>query len=61
MSESILRDLVSVLTAIVGVAIIAVILSKQSNTQNVLSSFGTAISTDIKTAVSPLTSSSVIG
>lgn len=44
-----------VLVAIVGLAAIAVIVSKRSNTAAVLTSFLNGFSTSIKAAVSPVT------
>lgn len=48
-------QVVAILTAIIGVAIIAVIVSKRSNTANVISSAADAFSSAIGTAVSPIT------
>ena len=56
MSDNIGRDLVAVLTAIIGLATLAVIVSKQANTSGVLTSGGTAFSSIIKAAVSPVSS-----
>lgn len=46
---------VTILTAIVGVAILAVIVSKNSNTSGVISAGGSAFAQDIGAAVSPVT------
>ena len=54
-------QIVAILTAIVGVAIIAVILSKNSNTANVISSAASAFSQAIGTAVSPVTGNAGYG
>lgn len=54
MGENAINGIIAVGTAIVGLAVIAVILSKQSNTSGVLTAAGTALSTGIKAAVSPL-------
>lgn len=48
-------QVVAVLTAIVGVAILAVILSKNSNTANVIGSAAQGFSEALTTAVSPIT------
>lgn len=49
------EQIVSVATAIVGVAIVAVIVSKNANTANVISSASNAFSQALATAVSPIT------
>lgn len=49
------EQIVAILTAIIGVAIIAVIVSKQSNTSNVIASASNAFATALSTAVSPIT------
>lgn len=49
---------VTIATAIVGVAILAVIVSKQANTSGVISSAGGALAQDIGAAVSPVTGGS---
>jgi len=54
MGEKAVTGLVGILTAIIGVAIIAVLVSKQSNTASVLGAGGTAFSNILKTAVSPV-------
>ncbi len=48
-------QIVAILTAIVGVAIIAVIVSKNSNTAAVITSGAGAFATALSTAVSPIT------
>jgi hypothetical protein len=48
-------QVVAILTAIIGVAIVAVIVSNRSNTSNVISSAANAFSEAIGTAVSPIT------
>lgn len=47
----------AILTSIVGVAIISVIVSKNSQTSSVIDSLSNFFSTALKTAVSPITSS----
>jgi hypothetical protein len=54
MSDSILSSVVGILTAIVGLAIIAVILSQHSDTSNVISSGGNAFSQILGQAVNPV-------
>jgi hypothetical protein len=55
MSESIVTSATTVLLAIVGVAILAVLVSKQANTAGVLAAGSSGIASDIGAAVSPLT------
>ncbi len=50
-----------VLTAIIGVAILAVIVSKNSNTTGVLSAGSQAFSGALGTALSPITGASSFG
>jgi hypothetical protein len=52
---------VSIATAIIGVAILAVIVSKNAQTGNVITAAGNALSTDIGAAVSPVTGGGGIG
>lgn len=54
MSE-ILRDLTTVLLAIVGLAIFAVIVSRKSNTSGVINSGSSAFNTALATAEGPVT------
>jgi hypothetical protein len=53
-------EIVAVLTAIIGVAIVAVIVSKRSNTSTVISSAAQAFSDALSTAVSPITGHSTM-
>lgn len=46
---------VSVLMAIIGLATLAVIVSRNANTSGVISSAGTAFSKALSTAISPVT------
>lgn len=46
---------VTILTAIVGVAILAVLVSKNANTSGVISAAGSAFASDLGTALSPIT------
>lgn len=59
MSESLVTSVVTVLTAIVGVAIIAVLVSKNANTAGVLTAGGSAFSQALGTAISPVTGGSL--
>lgn len=51
----IVPDIVAVLTAIVGLAVIAVLVGKQAQTANVISAAGKAFASDIGAAVAPVT------
>ena len=61
MSDQLISSVVTVLTAIIGVAIIAVLVSKQANTANVIQAGGSAFSGALGTALSPVTGSSSFG
>ena len=50
--------MVTVLTAIIGVAIVATLVSKQANTAGVLTAGGNAFSSILKTAVAPVSGGS---
>ena len=53
--NQITEALVTIFTAIVGVAILAVLVSKNSQTSNVLSAFGGAFSQSLGAATAPVT------
>lgn len=55
MGERLIESLVTVAVALIGVATLAVIVSKQANTTSVISSAGKAFAQDLGTAVSPIT------
>ena len=55
MGDSLITAVVSILMAIVGVAIIAVLVSKNANTTGVLQAGGSAFSGALGTALSPVT------
>lgn len=61
MGDKAITGLIAIVTAIIGVAIIAVLVSNQSNTSGVLSAGGSAFSNILKTAVSPVTGGGGIG
>lgn len=54
-------QIVTVLTAIVGVAILAVLVSKNSQTPTVIKEFGNAFSGALNAATSPVTGGSRFG
>lgn len=58
MGDQLITSVVTVATAIVGVAIIAVLVSKNANTSGVIQSAGQAFGQDLGVAVSPVTGSS---
>lgn len=55
MKDELLTSLVTVATAIVGVAILAVLVSKNANTPQVISSAGSAFGNALGVALSPVT------
>ncbi len=61
MGDHIIASGVAVATAIVGLAIIAVLVSRQANTSGVIQSAGSAFATDLAAAVSPITGGSGFG
>lgn len=58
--DNITSSIVTILTAIIGVAILSVIVSKNSNTVGVLSAGSQAFSGVLSTAISPVTNSGAI-
>jgi uncharacterized membrane protein YbjE (DUF340 family) len=58
MSDQLITAIVTVLTAIIGVAIIAVLISKQAATTSVINAGASGFSSILKTALSPVTGSS---
>lgn len=61
MSEQLISSVVTVLTAIIGVAIIAVLVSKNANTSSVIGAGGSAFSQALGTAISPVTGATGFG
>lgn len=61
MSDQLISSVVTVLLAIVGVAIIAVLVSRNANTSGVISSAGSAFQGALGTALSPVTGMSSFG
>lgn len=55
MESQLFTSVVTIMTAIVGVAIIAVLVSKNANTAGVISAGGSAFAQDLGVAVSPVT------
>jgi hypothetical protein len=58
MGDKIIADIVTIATAIVGLTIIAVLVSKQANTGSVITAATGGFATDLKAAVSPLSGGS---
>lgn len=58
MSEQLVSSVTTVLLAIVGVAIIAVLVSRNANTTGVISSGGSAFAQDLGAATAPITGGS---
>lgn len=61
MSDSLITPVTAILTAIIGLAVVAVLVSNHANTGNVLTSGGTAFSNILKAAVSPVSGSGIGG
>lgn len=59
--NSLWSGIVTIAVAIIGVAIVAVIVSKNAQTPQVLQAAGQALSTGIGAAVSPVTGGSGLG
>lgn len=55
MGDKLIESLTTIAVAIIGIAIIAVIVSKQANTSGVIQAAGTAFGNDLAAAVSPVT------
>lgn len=55
MGDQLITSVVTVLTAIIGVAIIAVLVSKQANTVGVIGAGAQGFSSALGTALSPIT------
>lgn len=61
MENNLINGVVSILAAIVGVAVIAVLVSNKAQTGSILTAGGNAFSTAIQAAVSPITGGSGFG
>lgn len=59
MGNGLVEGIVSIFVAIVGVAIVAVIVSHKSNTAGVLQAWGSAFSNALGVAVSPVTGANI--
>jgi hypothetical protein len=54
MSEQLITSVVTVITAIIGVAILAVLVSSQAQTSNVIKSASSGFAADLGAALSPI-------
>jgi hypothetical protein len=61
MGNELITSVVTVLTAIIGVALIATLVSKNANTATVVQAGGAAFSQSLGTALSPVTGGSGFG
>lgn len=61
MGDKVITGIVGILTAVIGVAIVAVIVSNQANTSGVLTAGGNAFTNILKAAVSPVSGGSGLG
>lgn len=52
--SDIAKDIAAILTALVGLALFAVLVGKNSQTSSVVKAFGDAFASDLKAAVSPV-------
>jgi hypothetical protein len=59
MTEQLITSIVTVLTAIIGVAILAVLVSNQSNTSGVIKAASSGFAYDLQAALSPVTGSGI--
>jgi uncharacterized protein YejL (UPF0352 family) len=59
MGDKAITGIVAVIMAIIGIAIVAVLVSKQAQTSSVLTAGGNAFSNILKTALSPVSSSNL--
>jgi PRD1 phage membrane DNA delivery len=53
-ADRFLSEILTVATGIIGLAIVAVVVSNKASTANVITAAGNALSTDLKAAVSPV-------
>ena len=58
MSDQLITSIVTVVTAIIGVAILAVLVSKQSQTSTVIKAASSGFAQDLSAALSPISGGS---
>ena len=61
MGSQLINSIVTVLVAIIGVAIVAVLVSKNANTTGVISAGSSGFSNALSTALSPVTGGNSLG
>lgn len=61
MSEQLLTAIVTVITAIIGVAILAVLVSRNSQTSTVIKAASAGFATDLTAALSPISGGGGVG
>ena len=61
MGDNLITGLVTIATALIGLALFAVIVSKGAQTGNVITAAGNALGSDIKAAVSPVSGGGIGG
>jgi PRD1 phage membrane DNA delivery len=61
MSNELITSVVTILTALIGVAIIATLVSKNANTVQVIGAGSSAFNSGLGTALSPVTGSGSLG
>ena len=61
MSDQLITSIVTVLTAIIGVAILAVLVSSSSQTSTVIKSASSGFASDLQAALSPVSGSGILG
>lgn len=61
MMNSLTESVVTILTAIVGVTILALLVSKKSNTAGVIQAGASAFGNALNVAVSPVTGAQIVG
>jgi PRD1 phage membrane DNA delivery len=54
MGDRVIADIVTIATAVIGLTIVAVLVSKQAQTGTLITDSGTAFGSVLKAAVSPL-------
>lgn len=59
MGREVLETITSIVTAIIGLAILSVLVSRNANTSGVIRSASSGLANDIEAAVSPVTGSSL--
>lgn len=57
MTKELIDTVVSIVTALIGLALLSVLVSKNANTVNVIGASAKGLATDIGAAVSPVTGS----